>query len=727
MATQSEVRIGWRPYVNLTTATYLLDTYAGSSVAYSMRKLNSTYTGSAIRVRRSGDNTEQNIGFDASGNLDTTSLLSFIGANNIALYSEEFDNNSYWHKNDSSIVANQTTAPDGTMTADLFREGTSQWNHSLGKLGPTSYVSGTSYNASVYLKKGTGSQAPNTIALGFGETNTSTMPYVIFNISTGVVVASDNATGDSDFGSSITDAGNGWWRCSIFGTITGTLSRTQLVYVRFVNNLNTLPSPVQYTGNINRDIYIWGYQYVNSVNDTSALALKEYRKTSAVSGGNGYVTTWYDQSSLYNAIQITSTKQPQIVSAGVLLTQNNKPIIKFDGVDDFLLTGTYSFTSTDKVYITHVSSIETTNVTSMVVGHFKQFNPSIFLVGYTNAGRSWVVARTTASFEYAFNTYSINTQYLYETQYDLLNSTSTLRIKNYRNNSAEVMFTNGGASTLLPTFNQPLSIGGDQLGGHFKLKGNIQEIVLYYNADKTSERSSIATNINNYYNIYTPTPAPNLTTGLFGIWNGNGNTNDTYGTLNGSATGGLTYSVGKNGNTFTFNNSNTTMVSFPINSWTTGDNFSFSLWFNVTSLTSASQALISNYGYTNSSMSYYGWGLRVSTGGLTFQRFTGATEEFSSGTVTANQWHHVVVTRNGSVTKVYLNGDLVGGKYSTAATVYSNTVPRIGGRMDTDTTNSVWPMTNGSKIDEVYLWTRAITDDEAKLLYNSGNGKYYPF
>ena len=80
MATQS--RIGWRPYVNLATATYLLDTYSGASAAYSLRKLKSTYTGPVIRVRRSSDNTEQNIGFDGSGNLDTTSLLSFVGVGN---------------------------------------------------------------------------------------------------------------------------------------------------------------------------------------------------------------------------------------------------------------------------------------------------------------------------------------------------------------------------------------------------------------------------------------------------------------------------------------------------------------------------------------------------------------------------------------------------------------------------------------------------------------------
>jgi len=59
----------------------LLDTYGGSLAAYSLRKLRAAYTGYAIRVRRSSDNTSQGIGFDGSGNLDTTSLTSFVGAN----------------------------------------------------------------------------------------------------------------------------------------------------------------------------------------------------------------------------------------------------------------------------------------------------------------------------------------------------------------------------------------------------------------------------------------------------------------------------------------------------------------------------------------------------------------------------------------------------------------------------------------------------------------------
>jgi uncharacterized protein (TIGR02145 family) len=52
-----------------------------AAAAYSLRKINSAYNGSAIRVRRSNDNTEQNIGFAANGNLDEAALTAFVGSN----------------------------------------------------------------------------------------------------------------------------------------------------------------------------------------------------------------------------------------------------------------------------------------------------------------------------------------------------------------------------------------------------------------------------------------------------------------------------------------------------------------------------------------------------------------------------------------------------------------------------------------------------------------------
>jgi hypothetical protein len=52
------------------------------AAAYSLRKLRTAYTGNAIRVRRSSDSAELNIGFTSSGDLDTTALLAHVGAGN---------------------------------------------------------------------------------------------------------------------------------------------------------------------------------------------------------------------------------------------------------------------------------------------------------------------------------------------------------------------------------------------------------------------------------------------------------------------------------------------------------------------------------------------------------------------------------------------------------------------------------------------------------------------
>lgn len=60
----------------------LLDLYPSAAVAYSLRKLRNAYTGNAIRVRRSSDNTEQDIGFDSNGNLNESALTTFVGSGN---------------------------------------------------------------------------------------------------------------------------------------------------------------------------------------------------------------------------------------------------------------------------------------------------------------------------------------------------------------------------------------------------------------------------------------------------------------------------------------------------------------------------------------------------------------------------------------------------------------------------------------------------------------------
>jgi len=71
--------------------------------------------------------------------------------------------------------------------------------------------------------------------------------------------------------------------------------------------------------------------FVNNVLDTASLA-------TFAAATDAYVTTWYDQTGNgANMTQASSNAQPQIVAAGVVITQNNKPSVYFDGTNDRLI------------------------------------------------------------------------------------------------------------------------------------------------------------------------------------------------------------------------------------------------------------------------------------------------------------------------------------------------------------------------------------------------------
>jgi hypothetical protein len=73
------------PYIIQTenNTSFVLDNISKSAtVAYSVRKLSKTYHGFCLRVRRGSDNALLDIGFDTNGELDTSTMLSFVGSAN---------------------------------------------------------------------------------------------------------------------------------------------------------------------------------------------------------------------------------------------------------------------------------------------------------------------------------------------------------------------------------------------------------------------------------------------------------------------------------------------------------------------------------------------------------------------------------------------------------------------------------------------------------------------
>jgi hypothetical protein len=67
-------------WLNAPVAGPLLDAYPNARAAYSLRKLRDNYAGPAIRVRRSSDDAEQDIGFNAEGWVDATAISNFVGS-----------------------------------------------------------------------------------------------------------------------------------------------------------------------------------------------------------------------------------------------------------------------------------------------------------------------------------------------------------------------------------------------------------------------------------------------------------------------------------------------------------------------------------------------------------------------------------------------------------------------------------------------------------------------
>ena len=635
-----QVRVGVRPAVTaeqLQTATYLLNSYGGAAAAYSLRKLNSTYTGSSVRVRRSGDNVEGNIGFDGSGNLDTTSLLSFVGYNNIALYSEEFDNVN-WNKYITTVTSNQAIAPDGTMTADLLSEASANNYHTLSNGINLSFAVGTSWNVSLYVKKGPGTSAPNTIILGFPSSGTNTFPHpcVLFNISSGTVLDSSNTSNDANFGSSIVDAGNGWWRCSVWGTVTVTGNRLQHGVIRFNNNLNTI-NGATYAGNAQSNIYIWGWQFQKALNNTSVLTTQSYTKTTANAGGNGFVTTWYDQSGNgLNATQITAGSQPKITVNGVLNTLGDKPAINFDGSGDSL-NSPYNQGSTNEMYL----------VTQTSDTYFVYPTNGLSTYGYVAQNGS-----TSTLLYSGYGTPQLFTNGVLKTpvnRTDVYNILNGYKLVNHKN------FSMSGWSPY------PMILGVYSSSADYN--GNVHEWLIYPTLQ--GSQSQIESNINSYYSLWDSSIVQsglvmNLDAGFKSSYLGSGTTwydISGYGNNNGTMFNSVGYTE-SNGGGLTFNGTNQ-YVDFGQNKFKV-ENFTMEVVFKIDQLpTVGGNCNTPQYGIIG--QKDWGYTLRMWGDGKASFRVSdtnGSEITIKTQNSVVGSRCHITVKKSGTSIYIYLNGVL---------------------------------------------------------------------
>jgi len=220
------------------------------------------------------------------------------------------------------------------------------------------------------------------------------------------------------------------------------------------------------------------FGFVNNVLDTASLL-------TFCGAGNGFVTTWYDQSgNANNGTQTTAINQPQIVSSGAMVTTNGKNSMSFDGSNDsFNLSSTITAAASN--FNTFVGKRDAIGrrLYGLAGGNSQQYLWAIFSDNF-----AYLQAKTTG--------YNVSASNLETTQLLLtgLNSAGTMS-----------MFKNGNtlASSFVPmTLNMGISTIGNYSGSSgLTCQCNLQEIV-YYNSDQLSNRTGIETNINTFYTIY---------------------------------------------------------------------------------------------------------------------------------------------------------------------------------------------------------------------------------
>ena len=147
---------------------YILDSYTTAAGAWSLRKLKSDYSGNCIKVRRSSDNTEQDIGF-VNNEIDTASLKSFVGSNN-GFVTTWYDQSGNGYNLSQTTSTNQPAIIESGVVYRQFSKVSVKFTSSSSHYLTNTSISASSVaNAYVYQVYKSNSAVNNYPAFGMGS------------------------------------------------------------------------------------------------------------------------------------------------------------------------------------------------------------------------------------------------------------------------------------------------------------------------------------------------------------------------------------------------------------------------------------------------------------------------------------------------------------------------------------------------------------------------------
>ena len=216
------------------------------------RASTATYVGSDGYIKTAAIN-EPRFEYDPVS-LAPRGLLHEGPRTNLLTYSEQFDNATGWSVTTGAptTLANSIISPDGNLSADKIVEDTTTGLHARSR--PYSFISGTTYTYSVYVKAG-----ERTLVRIEGGNSVTWSARTVFDLSSGTIVTTTFGT------ATVQSVGNGWYRCTITG-LAGATASTNINHLMIDSGVNT-----SYTGDGTSGIYLWGAQLEEAFFESSYI------------------------------------------------------------------------------------------------------------------------------------------------------------------------------------------------------------------------------------------------------------------------------------------------------------------------------------------------------------------------------------------------------------------------------------------------------------------------
>ena len=210
------------------------------------------------------------------------------------------------------------------------------------------------------------------------------------------------------------------------------------------------------------------------------------------SPGDGFVETWYDQSGNgKDAIQETSSKQPKIVSAGVLESDG----LKFDGSNDLLDIGG---TGDNPLGIQTADPLSIYTVQIPEVSSILGDNSNRQLRFETNSVRYYLSTNPIGANQFSASATELS---LFSTNHAGVGTESNMQA--HVNGAATVTVGSNVGTSGANTAASCIEYIGANIGTSYQqyYGESVQEIIIY-KSDQTANRTAIETNINGHYSIF---------------------------------------------------------------------------------------------------------------------------------------------------------------------------------------------------------------------------------